>query len=268
MTYDNFNIWVLDNGSSDDSVKRLNNAKLRRTRVCVSPKNLGFTTGNNYLVKQVMKELSPEYLLVLNNDTTVAKNLLSLLVKTAKQRDASVVGPSIKNLQNIETAVCANMRKYLLYSSTEKIPSSKDKIFKTDYIHGCCMLIKSADYLSECGFRDEYFIYSEEVDLSFRLVEKGKGLFVNLLAKVKHKEGASFKKERRIPLYFHTRNQFLLRKDHLGFSGLLFFISTYMISKFPKKIAYLIWTSQLNMLKVYLIAVLDGIFNFRKRSLI
>lgn len=266
LTYENFDTWVLDNGSTDDSVKELKKLESKRISLVLGKENHGFAEGNNFLVKEILKTKNPDYVLILNNDTILPKELLSELVGAAEKRNASVIGPRLIDSEGNEIPNFCEMDKFLLNSNWE-FPGNKNKIIKTDCVAGCCMLIKTEDYLRFGGFKKEYFIYNEETDLCFRMKKKGKKLFLNLNTTIIHAEGASFKKERKIPLYYHTRNQFLLRKDHYKFPMYTLFVMKYSLIEVPKKIIYLTITRQIKMIPTYFKGIFHGLFNLRGKRM-
>lgn len=92
-TYKRFKVYVVDNGSNIDEASILK--KTVKSKKCVFirfKKNYGFTGGNN----RVMRKLKSKYILLLNNDTVVRKNWLSILVQTAESDPhIAVVQPKI-----------------------------------------------------------------------------------------------------------------------------------------------------------------------------
>jgi len=90
INYPNFNVLIVDNGSNDDSVVQIknylsiNNGKFQKVNLIENKKNYGFAEGNNIGIKLVIQS-SPDYVLLLNNDTTVDKNFLYELVKVAEE---------------------------------------------------------------------------------------------------------------------------------------------------------------------------------------
>src|SRR3989344_9330156 len=82
ITYPNYEVIVVDNGSKDDSVKQIRKVIKKNTRLILNKDNSGFAEGNNVAMRQVLKEKKSKYVLLLNNDTVVDKNFLEPLVET------------------------------------------------------------------------------------------------------------------------------------------------------------------------------------------
>src|SRR5947209_4456075 len=82
LDYPNFEVVLVDNGSHDSSIEELekNFPEVRSIR---NEKNLGFTGGNNVGIRDAL-ERGADYLLLLNNDTVVAPDFLTEMVRVAE----------------------------------------------------------------------------------------------------------------------------------------------------------------------------------------
>ncbi len=83
QSYSNFDILVVDNASSDDSVRYIQGLsnKFKKIKLLSLNKNLGFTGGNNAGIRRVIKEGKSEFVVLLNNDVKVHPNWLECLLK-------------------------------------------------------------------------------------------------------------------------------------------------------------------------------------------
>lgn len=94
MEYRNWHAVVVDNGSADDSVKRLREA-CPRVPIIENEKNLGFAAGNNVGIRFALKN-GADYVFVLNNDTTVFPDTVSELISFAEEHpEAALMSPKI-----------------------------------------------------------------------------------------------------------------------------------------------------------------------------
>src|SRR3989344_2256511 len=91
ISYKNYEVILVDNGSKDDSVKFVK-SNYPDIKIVESGKNLGFAGGNNLGFKQARGK----YVLFLNNDTIVTKDFLEKLVDfMEKRKDVGIVQPKI-----------------------------------------------------------------------------------------------------------------------------------------------------------------------------
>jgi len=78
--YDNKEIWVVDNASTDGSIALLHENYLDQIKVLQTPKNLGYAGGYNWALSQI----NATYYVLINSDVRVTKDWLQPLVKWQK----------------------------------------------------------------------------------------------------------------------------------------------------------------------------------------
>ena len=83
QTYQNFDVYFVDNGSKDNSVSFVLE-NFPKTKIIKLKYNTGFAKGNNEGIKEAFKDKNINYIVCLNNDTIVEKNWLEELIKTAE----------------------------------------------------------------------------------------------------------------------------------------------------------------------------------------
>lgn len=169
-------ILLIDNGSGDDSVPRLQTA-LPGVPLAALPDNLGFAAGVNYGLRQAMRDGYP-YALLLNNDAFPAADMLArLLAETAP--DIALLSPKIF-YEADKTRIWfagGQQHPYLLeIRSTGRgeqdgpaWQSSRD----VDYLVGTGLLL-NLKAAQQVGLLDEqFFMYYEDLDWSIRLRQAG-----------------------------------------------------------------------------------------------
>ncbi len=172
-------IFVVDNCSADNSIKDLV-PKFPIVEFIFLDTNYGFGNANNY----VFKNYKANYYLLINPDSILVEDIVIKLKNfMTKHEDAGIVGPL---MLNEDGSVQESARKFpgifseltklfglgeIGFKLTKKIRHLfSDKLFyQTDFVYGSCMMIKSRA-LDEIGFFDErFFLFSEEIDLCYRL---------------------------------------------------------------------------------------------------
>jgi GT2 family glycosyltransferase len=188
QTYPNYRIVVYDNASTDGSIDFVTKNFPNITLVQAG-KNFGFAKGNNIAIEFALSRKA-DYVFLLNNDTSVEKDLIEKLISTAESDSSiGIVGPAVFDLRDKcsvqEMGVGVDRFGYPL-----AIKNSSDKL-NIFFVSGCAMMIK-AELLRKIGLFDEkYFMFAEDLDLCWRAQLSGYKITVNETAKIYHSSGAS-----------------------------------------------------------------------------
>ncbi|MCL4455653.1 MAG: glycosyltransferase family 2 protein [Deinococcus sp.] len=190
LDYPNYQIVVVDNGSTDESVARIRGS-FPHAYLLKAQKNLGFSGGSNIGIHYAL-EHGADYIWLLNNDTVVEANTLRALVATAEANPRIGAVGSVLHYMNQPKRVQAwggGWVKMLL--GVTGLHQTLVPVEKLDYISGASVLVRSKA-LEEVGVLDDrFFLYWEDTDLSFRLRKAGWLLQVADEARVFHKGFAS-----------------------------------------------------------------------------
>ena len=225
--------------------------KVIRFKLDALSQNLGYAGGNNVGIRRAL-ENGADYVLVLNNDTVVPKDLLSKLVSEAESDDdIGIVAPAIDEGKRITYGG----RIKWLRPELNHLMSSQDVI---DYLPGVCLLIKRS-VIEKIGLLDEnYFLYFEDVDYCVRASRAGFILKLMPEVLVRHKVSASTKQlGAPLLLRYHFRNALYFNWRHApaGYKILLPFWSFFIMMKQLVKIAFL--PDKRKISKAILASVLD-----------
>jgi len=225
--------YVIDNGSKNPL--HLSDVILgKTTKLIRSDANLGFTSGNNLGISVALRESEPDYILLLNNDTTVKPDFLEKLVSTAQaEPKLGMAVPKIyfypgKEFHNTayKTAELGNVIWFAggsidwsnldaFHRGVDEVDHGQfDQTTDTEFVTGCCLLIPRT-VLERVGALDpKYFLYLEDVDWSMRVKQAGYELHFVSDAVVWHKNaGSSGGVGSPTHRYYQTRNRlfFFLR---------------------------------------------------------
>ncbi|KKR00338.1 MAG: putative glycosyltransferase [Candidatus Woesebacteria bacterium GW2011_GWB1_39_12] len=223
-------IVIVDNASSDDSVKLIRNFIKNRSNVevVVNKVNIGFVGGNNVGISYSLDQ-GADYVMVLNNDTVVDKNLLTEFLKASKKYPkAGILSPKIYFAPGFEfhkdRYIKDNLGKVLWYAGgqidwdnvygknrgvDEVDKGQYDKVEEIDFATGTCMFM-SRKALENIGLFDKkYFMYYEDMDLSMRIKKADFKVLYIPSAIVWHKVAQSSGIGSGLNDYFTTRNRLL-----------------------------------------------------------
>jgi len=213
-------IFVVDNHSRDKSVPYLSN-HFHVVNYVESNHNLGFARGNNIAIRQSVGE----YVLLLNPDTFVTEgSIRQVLDFMDAHPKAGGVGVRMYNTngtvamesrRGIPTPVvsflkmCGNSKRYYMSHL------SWDEPAQIEIISGAfCMLRRQA--LEQIGLLDEtFFMYGEDIDLSYRLLKGGwENWYVP--AKIVHYKGESTHKSSFRYVHVFYQAMLIFFRKHYG----------------------------------------------------
>ena len=219
--YGNLDIIVVDNGSTDNSVTRVQE-EFPGLDVIETGINTGYAGGNNVGIEYALSR-GAHYVFLVNNDVTVAPETVSRLVEAAEShRAVGAAGPLVfwreepaslyaaYGTVNYSEAIVRlkgrNARDIERYSSTTAV----------DWVLGCAILLTGEVIKNVGKFDEEFFAYHDEVDWCTRARAKGYRILLVPEARVWHKGQSSTGGERYASAkrYFVGRNSVLFAKKH------------------------------------------------------
>jgi len=210
-------IIVVDNMSPDDScdmVKQL----FPNVKLIENKSNDGFSAGNNLGIK----EAQGEYLCILNPDTVVAEDTFEILLKFADNTpDLGILGCKLidgkgeflpESKRNIPTPL-VSIKKLFGYSKPYYAHHlSPDQTGKVPMLVGAFMIIKKRIYNEVGGLDEDYFMYGEDIDLSYKILKAGYQNYYNSETAVIHFKGESTLKDKAYAKRFNGAMQLFFEK--------------------------------------------------------
>ena len=162
-----YQLLIIDNNSTDET-RELIKKKYPDLNLIVNKKNYGFGKANNIGINST----NSKYVVLLNQDSYVEKDWLKELVNSMKE--------------NPDVACCGAKEISYDFKKSEIQRISADP--KNQIWMGCGSIIFRRDALIQAGLFDEfYFMYGEDIDLSFILKILGWRIILNEKAKWYHK---------------------------------------------------------------------------------
>lgn len=189
-----FDIVVADNGSTDHSLVQFRNAYPDIVYID-NRENLGFAEGNNKALEYSL-ENGYVYSLLLNTDTEVHEDALTPLITYMDQQEkVGAIQPAIYYLHDKDALWNGGsyFNKFLGVTYSRNKGPLQQKTISVDWITGCCMLVRNSTLRKVGFFTERFFLYYEDVDLSFRIQQAGYDLIFYPFAKIYHEAGVSGK---------------------------------------------------------------------------
>ena len=268
LDYPDYHITLVDNGSTDDSVRRFRRAFDETVELLVNRENLGFSAGNNVGIRHAI-ENGADYIILLNNDTVVKdRNLIMVLVEAF--RNDPTIGlacPTILYYGDPSVPWYAGATYSLWKGGGKHIQHFRHASTPIDagYATGCCV-IASRTVIERIGLLDEaFFLYQEDVDWSLRAKKAGyRVVYVpatTILHKVSQSSRAAFDDGvySSTTVYYKFRNRVLLIRKHGNWFQKYFLWPIYIGKQIAvHSIAYLIFR-RWPKFKAMLRGVFDGV---------
>lgn len=215
LTYPNVQVIAVDNGSSDGSVEAISTAYPRVTLIDTG-ENLGFTGGNNIGIRRALQD-GADYIMLLNNDTIVAPDMIDLMVDVM-ERDphVGVTGPLIYYYDLPDVIWSAGGCIDWKYGTTSMIGIDEEDKGQfgamsrlVDFVTGCAILARR-DVWEKIGLLDDkFFMYYEETEWCVRVARAGYKIAHVPMAMMWHKISPTARAASPRTFYYMTRNRLL-----------------------------------------------------------
>ena len=204
INYDDIEIIVVDNNSTDDSVSFISTNFPDLILIKLN-ENKGFAEPNNI----ASKVASGDLLLFLNNDTIVTPSFVSELVKPIQQNSNVGICQSLllKPDESIDSSGDFIDNLGVVYNSKTEI----SKIREISSARGASMMIKKNIFEQLEGFDEKFYFSFEDVDLSWRCWIAGYKVLVIPKSIVYHLGGQTYQKVKNKMAFHGFKNQLSMK---------------------------------------------------------
>lgn len=221
--YDNLQVIVGDNASTDDSVEFLE-VNFPTVKIIKNDLNYGFAGGYN----KVLERVEADYFILLNSDVDVTPNWIKPVIDLMES-DAQIAAaqPKIKwhgNKNQFEYAGAAGGyldiyaypfcrgRLFNVYEFDSGQYNEQKEIF---WASGAAFFIKSKYWKAAGGLDADLFAHMEEIDLCWRLKNMGYKIMYCPDSEVYHVGGGTLQTENPFKTYLNFRNNLIIMQKNL-----------------------------------------------------
>lgn len=221
-------IIVIDNHSSDDSCEMMKQL-FPNIKLIENKENLGFPKGNNIGVAQAQGE----YICILNPDTVVAEDTFSKILNFVTQSavevqsNIGIIGCKLidgtgnflpESKRGVPSPWVAFTKIFGLYKLSKIFGKyyaqhlAENQSGKVDILVGAFMVMKRDLYTEIGGFDENCFMYSDDIDLSYMVLQKEKYNYYFHETSVIHYKGESTVRDEKYLKRFQEAMQFFYKK--------------------------------------------------------
>ncbi|RYD72545.1 MAG: glycosyltransferase family 2 protein [Sphingobacteriales bacterium] len=265
--YDNLQIVVGDNGSTDDSIAFIETT-FPTVTILKNEKNLGFAGGYN----KILERVHADYFVLLNSDVEVTPNWISPVVELMESDDKiAAAQPKIKwqlDKNQFEYAGAAGgfldiyafpFCRGRLFNVYEQDHGQYNEVKEIFWASGAAFFIKSRYWKETGGLDADLFAHMEEIDLCWRLKNLNYKVVFCPTAEVFHVGGGTLQTENPFKTYLNFRNNLIIMQKNLPVGDAVFRIAIRMCIDF---IAW--WHFLLSGKPKFTLAVTKGHWHFVK----
>ncbi|MCM4154590.1 glycosyltransferase family 2 protein [Gramella sp. AN32] len=230
-------LYVIDNDSTDGSVSFLKQ-HYPEIKIIKHAENLGYAGGYNQALKRIPENIS----VLLNSDVEVTENWLKPFLSIfEKFENVAAIQPKILDYRRkdyFEYAGAAGgfIDKFgypycrgRIFESLEKDVGQYDQEIPVFWASGACLVIRTEIFNKYGGLDEDFFAHQEEIDLCWRLHNKGYTIKFTPKSKVYHVGGATLQQLNPKKTFFNYRNSLYMLLKNLPIKDLYIILFARMI---------------------------------------
>jgi len=241
-------VVVVDNASADGSADELEDLRLS-VSIIRNEENRGFAAACN----QGAEDSSADYLLFLNPDTYLNQDSLAkplIFMEEISDQQIGIVGIQLLDKNGKIARTCASfptpgrffskmlgLDKLFLYAFPSHFMATWNhrESREVDHVMGAFYLIRSFIFEELSGFDEQFFVYLEDLDFSFRAHQVGWRCFYLTDAKAIHKGGGTSEKVKAMRLFYSLQSRILYGYKHFSWwSATALMLGTLILEPFAR----------------------------------
>ena len=220
---DNVEIYVVDNASTDQSIAVIEK-NFPSVKIISLKENFGFAAGYN----RALEQIEAEYYVLLNSDVEVTEGWIEPIIKLLdNDKTIAACQPKIRSSKvrdEFEYAGaaggfidkwCYPFCRGRIFHIFEKDEGQYDQITEIFWASGAVLFIRAAEYHAAGGLDEDFFAHMEEIDLCWRLKNRGFKVYFHPQSLVFHVGGGTLLMGTPKKTYLNFRNNLQLMTKNL-----------------------------------------------------
>ena len=230
-------VFVADNASTDNSVNYVKE-HLPSVNLILNKTNGGYAKGYN----DVLKQIQAEYFVLINSDIEVTKDWLAPIIRLM-DRDKNIAACQPKLLDyndktKFEYAGASGgfidslgypFCRGRIFNFLEEDKGQYNDVVEVFWATGACLFVRAKYFKELGGLDEEFFAHQEEIDLCWRMKNKGYKIMVQPKSEVYHVGGATLNTESPFKTHLNFRNNLIMLFKNLPIQSLLVVIPIRLI---------------------------------------
>lgn len=210
---------ILVDNCSTDGTSELVEKIFPSVKIIKNTNNSGYGAANN----RAIENSRGKFLVILNPDTIVTDGWLENLLQPLEISNKTITTPKILLIDGKKINTCGNINHFTGLTFTRGFGENFDtynQIKEISGISGACFAIRKKEYLQLGGFDENFFLYNEDSDLSWRAQLKGYKILFIPSSQMFHDYKLKVSPEK---LYYLEKGRYLILRKYYGFKELLLF---------------------------------------------
>ena len=221
-------VFVADNASTDDSVDYVK-INFPTVKTIINASNGGYAKGYN----DVLKHIDSEYFVLINSDIEVTAGWLSPIIALMdNDKQIAACQPKIldyNNKNNFEYAGASGgfidnlgypFCRGRIFDSVEEDKGQYNDAIEVFWATGACLFVRAVHYNEVGGLDEDFFAHQEEIDMCWRLKNKGYKIMVEPKSVVYHVGGGTLNAGSPFKTHLNFRNNLFMLFKNLPTSSL------------------------------------------------
>ena len=221
-------VFVADNASTDESVSFVKD-NFPTVKIIVNASNGGYAKGYN----DVLKQIDAEYFVLINSDIEVTDGWLSPIISLMdSDEQIAACQPKLLDYNNRATFEYAGASggfidnlgypfcRGRVFGSLEQDKGQYDNVIEVFWTTGACLFVRVKHFNAIGGLDEDFFAHQEEIDLCWRLKNKGFKVMVEPKSVVYHVGGGTLNAGSPFKTYLNFRNNLFMLFKNLPTSSL------------------------------------------------
>ncbi len=230
-------IFVADNASTDDSISFVRN-NFETVKVILNTTNSGYAKGYN----DALKQINAEYFVLINSDIEVTKDWLSPIIKLMdSDRNIAACQPKLLDYNNRRRFEYAGASggfidnlgypfcRGRVFDYIEEDKGQYNDAIEVFWASGACLFVRSLYFNEIDGLDEDFFAHQEEIDMCWRLKNKGYKVMVEPTSVVYHVGGATLNANSPFKTHLNFRNNLCMLFKNLSLPYLFLIIPTRLL---------------------------------------